>query len=447
MRPARFVLISLLAASTNAHAGGMTLPLHGVHSVERAGAIVAGTEDADSLWSNPAGLAHLTGGNALLVDAAFVAQSVDYARIDSGGTQLAAVDNSYPGITVPTVAASFGVGDRLVLAGGFTAPYAGLHRYNVDGPQRYASSSLAESLFVIVTAGAAYAITPRLRVGVTVQDVISKMSTRVMLSGCPGQTVCAPEDPEFDADTKITQTDVFSPSGSAGVQFDASDQVTLGLMVQAPSKVSGTGKLETKLPSSSFFDNSHIVGDQVSLDMMLPPSVRAGVEYHPDAHVRIEVALDVELWSMHDKITITPHDVRIENAAGVGMYTIGTTVIPRHYKTSYAPSIGGEYHTGHWQVGAGYSYETAAAPKGYVSVLTVDSAKHIVGLGGSYDAGRWQLGAAVGFVALTDVGVPLDIAKVPQLTPIRDQPSDVPINAGTYRSHYVLAGMRFARRF
>ena len=29
----------------------------------------------------------------------------------------------------------------------------------------------------------------------------------------------------------------------------------------------------------------------------------------------------------------------------------------------------------------------------------------------------------------------------------RDQPAEVPVNAGAYQSHYVLAGMRFARRF
>jgi long-chain fatty acid transport protein len=99
------------------------------------------------------------------------------------------------------------------------------------------------------------------------------------------------------------------------------------------------------------------------------------------------------------------------------------------------------------RLGAGYSYETAAAPKGYVSVLTMDSAKHLIGLGGGYEAGGWQIGASAGFVALADVHVSLAEAKVPQLTPIRDQPSSVMVNAGAYQSRYLMAGLRFARRF
>jgi hypothetical protein len=43
--------------------------------------------------------------------------------------------------------------------------------------------------------------------------------------------------------------------------------------------------------------------------------------------------------------------------------------------------------------------------------------------------------------------VSLDEAKVPQLTPVRGQPSDVMVNAGQYRSSYLLGGLRFSTRF
>jgi long-chain fatty acid transport protein len=426
----------------------MVLPVRGVHSLERGGALVAGSEDADALFDNPAGLAHLDHGWELLVDGAFVKQAVDYTRIDSGGNQLARVSNQYPGIVSPTVALAYALNDRLVVSGGFGAPYAGLHRYAVAGPQRYASASLAESLFVTIAGGIAYEVSPTFRVGGTVQDVISKLESRVTLSGCPGQTVCAPEDPEFDADTKLSQLGLFAPSASAGVQWDAHPLVTLGAMVQAPARISNaTGTLETKLPSSAFFDGASVHGDQASLELTLPAQLRFGAELHPDPHVRIEAALDIELWSMHDAITIVPRGVTIENQAGVGTYTLGTVAIPRNYNNSYAPSIGGEYRGSGWQVGAGYSYETAAAPKGYVSVLTVDAAKHLVGCGGGLDVMGWQVGAAIGYVKLADIDVTLADAKVPQLTPIRDQPGTIPINAGDYRSHYILGGLRLAHRF
>ncbi|HET9621716.1 MAG TPA: outer membrane protein transport protein [Kofleriaceae bacterium] len=446
----RLVLVAaVLAIAADARAGGMFLPVRGVRALSQGGALIAGSDDADSLWLNPAGLAHLAGRGhyELLVDAAYVYQAVDYARIDSGGNQLAKISNQSKGLPVPTIAGAVALGDRLVLGGGIAAPYAGLHKYDPDGPQRYASVSLEGSLFVYLTAGAAYKVTDRLRVGVTVMDVYSKVASQIVLSGCPGQTVCAPEDPDFDAFGQDTQTDVWSASGSLGVQYDALDNATLGLAVQAPMKVSATGTFMSRLPSSAFFQGAEVVGSASDLALTLPATIHGGVEVRPIPSVRVEAALDVELWKEQKSITIQPHGVQIENAAGVGTYVVGDLTIPRHYKNSYAPAIGAEWHRRTLVLGAGYSYETAAAPKGYVSVLTVDSAKHVVGLGGGYSAGGWQIGGALGLVMLADVHVSLAEAKVNQLTPIRDQPSTVPVNAGSYQSHYLLAGLRFARQF
>jgi long-chain fatty acid transport protein len=440
-----FALTALM--SSTAIAGGMVLPVHGVRDLERAGAYIAGSEDADSLFLNPAGLAHLAGTTAILIDGAYVNQLVDYTRIDSGGNKLPTVSNQYPGIVVPTIAVAHGIGDKLVLAAGVTAPYAGIGRYSFTGPQRYASVSLAETLLIQLAVGAAYAITPRLRVGVTVQDMVSRLYSQVVLSACPGQTVCAPEDPEFDANTQIKQNDYWAPSASAGVQWDVIPQITIGAMFQLHTKIRGTGTLETKLPSSDLFDGSSVQGNSASLAFDLPAMAKFGVEAHPMKNLRVEAALDIELWSVQENFTITPHDVTIVNAAGIGEYQVGESVIPRHYNNSYAPSIGGEYRIGKATIGAGYSYETAAAPPEYVSVLTVDSSKHLVGLGGSCELWGWTVGGALGFVHLTTVNVPLDEAGVPQLNPIRNEPNDIYVNAGTYKSNYVLGGLRLSRQF
>jgi hypothetical protein len=79
-------------------------------------------------------------------------------------------------------------------------------------------------------------------------------------------------------------------------------------------------------------------------------------------------------------------------------------------------------------------------------VLAVDAAKHIFGIGGGYEADGWQIGAAMGFVALDRVDVPLADAAVGQLAPFgTTQVTNV--NAGSYRSHYLVGGLRFARRW
>jgi len=447
------ILLVVGAAARDAVAGGMVLPVRGMRAVERAGALIAGADDASALWLDPAGLATLAGDGhrQLLFDAAYVYQTVDYARLDASGNALPAVSNHQPGQPIPTLAGALGIGDRLVIAGGIAAPYSAPHRYDSDGAQRYASVSLDSAAFVYVTLGAAYKVSDQLRVGATVTDVVSKLVSQIVMSGCPGQTVCAPEDRAFDMLVKQTQTDYVAPTGSLGVQYDMERRATLGLAIQAPSRVSAPGTFTARLPSAAVFDGARVAGDQATLSFTLPAAIRAGIELRPTPVLRIEAAIDIELWSMHDAITLAPHDVRIENAGGA-TYAFGEVAIPRSYKNSFAPSLGIEWHGPGVTLGAGYSYETAAAPTGTVSVLTVDSAKHLIGIGGGYDADGWEIGASAGLVLLSEVHVPLADAKVPALAPLRDpstEPSDtIPgINAGTYQSHYLIAGLRFARRF
>ncbi|NVB85090.1 MAG: hypothetical protein HOV81_42380 [Kofleriaceae bacterium] len=444
----RLICVSMLFGfAAPAYAGGMVLPFRGVRDTERGGALVAGADDADAIWLNPAGIAHVS-DTTLTLTTMYVDQQVDYTRIDSGGNTLPTISNDHPGQPIPSLGVVVPIGKRLVVGAGTWTPYAGLHRYAVDGSTRYGSISIAETKILYATFAAAFRISDRVRIGATVQDVVTAFDSRVVLSGCPGQTVCAPEDPEFDSDVRLKQTDTFAPSASFGIQVDATEHVSLGAMVQLPAKVSGaTGTLQTKLPSSGFYDGAQIMGDTASIEMTLPGSIHAGIEAHPSETWKFEAALHVELWSEHDAITFTPKNMSIVNVAGVGTYELGPSTIPRNYRNSYSPSVGGEYTRGRGSIGAGYAYETAAAPLGYVSPLTVDANKHLFGFGGAYRGNSWNLGASVGIALLSDRDVSLADAKVPQLTPVRGQPSDVMINAGRYESTYVLAGFRFAKSF
>src|SRR5215470_8232020 len=179
----------------------MTLPIRGVRSLAQAGALVAGADDADALWLDPAGLAHFakTGTRALLFDAAYLYDTVDYTRVDAAGNPLPRTTNQQPGTGLPTLAGALALTDQLVIAGGIASPYIGLHRYADDSAARYASISTTGSTFVMVTVGAAYAVSDQLRVGATLEDMVSSQTARLVFSACPGAMSCAPEDPAFDA--------------------------------------------------------------------------------------------------------------------------------------------------------------------------------------------------------------------------------------------------------
>lgn len=443
------IALAALFAPSIAAAGGMYLPTRGVRATGRAGAFVAGADDASSLWWNPAGLAHLTQWG-FVADAGFVHQSVDYDRINSGGEAEAGASNQAPGLPVPSLGYARKVGGRAVVAAGVWAPYAGLAKFDADGPQRYSSVDMSKSIIATLGVGVALSLGDRVRIGATVQNHVVALTSDIVLSGCPGQTVCGPEDPEFDSLNRIEQQSWFQPSGSIGVQLDATDRVTVGASFQLPVSVSGQGKLYSRLPSSGFFNGASVEGDRADISLELPASIRGGVEVRP-GRWRIEAALDVELWSTHDEILIEPKDVRIVGAPGVGTYEFGPIHLPRNFKTTYAASLGVEGQplaSTPLTVRVGYAYETAAPPTEYLSVLTVDGAKHLVGAGVGYPVKGWTVDAVFAFAAMGERHVDPSVGIAPQVNPIRDtaaEPLETFVNWGDYRSSWLVAGLGLSR--
>jgi long-chain fatty acid transport protein len=437
--------LALLATPiADAAAGGMYLPTRGVRPTGRGGAFVAGADDLHSMTFNPGGLAHLTEG-ALLLDAALVTQAITYDRIDSGGNAQPEQTNQSPGLPIPSIGYGRPLGKRAELAFGVWAPYAGLAKFDEDGAQRYSSIDLSKSLIVTLGGGVGLRVGDNIRLGATIQNYVVALESEIMLSGCPSQTTCGPEDPDFDSLNRIDQNSYFNPTGSVGAQIDLGKKATLGAAFQLPVWVRGKGKLHTRLPASGFYNGASVEGDRADLSFDIPAEIRAGLEVRP-GRWKVELATTIQLWSQHDKMTIEPHDVRIVNVPGVGTYELGPMEIPRNFKNTYAAHLGieGQPMAGKsLVVRAGYAYETGAPPDEYLSVLTVDGNKHLVGLGAGYTFGTWTIDALFAFAKMSDRTVAAGTGLAPQLNPVRDQsgePLTVYVNDGTYKSSWMMIG-------
>jgi long-chain fatty acid transport protein len=431
----------------------MMLHTRGVRPTARGGAFVGGADDLGALWFNPAGLAQVE-GNAVLIDAAWVAQSAEYRRVDSGGNDAGVAENQAPGAPIPSIAGGFALGDDGVIGAGIYAPYAGLVKFDEAGPQRYSVIDLSHTLIYTMAVGVGWRF-GKVRVGATVQNWVSQLSQTMVVSGCPGETVCAPEDPEMDAVVETTSNDFFNPSGALGLQIDAARSVTIGASVQAPIKFRGGATLRTRLPSSGFYDGATVAGDQATVEYWFPAVARLGVEVHdpsPDRRWRVELAGDLELWRLHEEMRIVPQEMRIEDAPGVGSYDLGPMAVPRNYEDTYAVSLGAEVRptSGSLRVLAGYAYETRAAPDEYLSAMTFDGAKHVGTFGLGYQVGATTLDAVIGYAAVEDREVAMGEGRSPQLTPVRD-PNDPPletfVNDGTYSSSWLIVGLGAQSRF
>lgn len=459
MKAAVAPLLALLLGATTgaAHAGGQFLPVRGVRPAARGGAFVAGADDPGALWYNPAGLAELLGGARmeLLLDAALVGHEVTYTRIDSGGNTLAPVSSEPQTLPLPTLAAQLDLSPRLSLGFGVLAPWSALDEFPEDGPQRYSLVSLHHSVLAVLEVGAAYRVTDELSVGVGVQNLITRFRSTMVFSACPGELVCAPEDPEFDAVGEIDGTSLVAPSAVFGVQARPLRALRLGAALQLPFRVSTAGKVRVRLPSSGFFDGAHVEGDRADVKLTFPLMLRGGVELAPSPRLRVEAGVDYEMWSQQEELAITPRDVRVEDAGGVGTYAMSSLSIPRQLDDTLALRLGVEavpLARVPLTLRAGYVHETGASTSEYVSVLTVDTDKHVLTFGLGYDFGRVRLDAIYGHVFMSDRVVKSGESCSPQLNPIRggvdpsqcvhdDTPGHVYVGDGTYRSSWTMLGL------
>jgi long-chain fatty acid transport protein len=447
-------LVLVLGGSSVAEAGGLFMPARGSRAGARGGAFVAGADDADSLWYNPAGLATLVGGkkHQLRADLSIVGHDVSYGRVDSGGNVADPVDNETQTIPLPTVAATFDLNDRFVLGAGLFTPWAALDGYPEDGAQRYSLISLHHTLIAYLHVGLGWKVSDKLRVGASVSNLFMAFNSRVVFSSCPGETLCAPEDPDFDAVGEVAQTDYFNPSGQIGLQYQPVKRLTIGAAYQLPYVVHASGQVRTRLPASGFFNGARIVGDSADMDITFPGALRFGFEVQAAKRWKLELGVNWEMWSAQEEIVLTPRDVIIEDQAGVGIYELGQFVIPRKLDDTLALNLGVEGQplgTLPLTLRAGYVYETGAAPDAYLSVMTPDSKKHVLSVGAGFRLGDVRVDAVFAQAIVDDRTVSQMDTCVPLLNPIRTTGDDSPVDracikdgapehvyvgAGTYRS-------------
>src|SRR5580700_11501306 len=101
------------SAAADARAAGLYFTDRGVRPMGRAGAFVAGADDLNAIWYNPAGLADA--GTSVLVDFAYLDFSVDYTRqlliTNPDGTlqetNSPTVHGTTPFLPLPTIAGSY----------------------------------------------------------------------------------------------------------------------------------------------------------------------------------------------------------------------------------------------------------------------------------------------------------------------------------------------------
>ncbi|MCS6914002.1 MAG: outer membrane protein transport protein [Myxococcales bacterium] len=491
MRRAVLVVCVLSLSSATGLAAGMFVTPHGARPLGRGGAFVAGADDLNAIYYNPAGVADIpfaaTGWSGLL-DGAFVLQNVTYTRDENG-------------LLRPPVTADGGVllgGPLLIPQAAFSRkmqrswgsmsfglglwiPYTGLPRYPEPdygtpgdppevieeklarvpevAPQRYAliglhDGNLAQStlLAVLNPVGAISILRDKILIGIGPQLMLAYFRTRIMLSGCTG-VMCRPEQPDYDT-LVLAQAFALVPSANLGLIGKPWPWLRLGLALQLPFAVrSLAGSVDARLPVNELFNGAYIVGRSASMAIDLPPVLRLGAELRPlqNDRLRIELAYTLEGWAMQQEVTFTPHDIAIENIKAIGRYELGPIALPRRMVNTHSIHLGLEWHAWKYLAArAGGMFETSAMPDETVTVLTPDNHKGLVSIGLALPGVRllrteWRFDVSYGRIIQPDRTVaPLDSRIFPgnPLRPPQQMPAEIGgIGGGLYQVSYDLVAV------
>ncbi len=455
----------LLTTAATTRAAGLYVTDRGVRSMGRGGAFVAGADDLNSIYYNPAGIREA--GNAVLFDATYVNYSADYTRrtqvIDGSGVarvyQYPTVSSTTPFLPIPTLAASHHFGSRFTGALAVMGPNAALQNFPTEvggqpAASRYSLVSLNGSVLAVLSAGGALKITEKFTVGANLQAMLGSFTSRVYFNANPADRFLgAPEDPNYDTDAQLSAKPIVAPSGNLGLKYQLTDWLRVGLSGQLPFWINAPATVKTRLPDVALFDNAQQVGDRGRVKFVLPAVVRLGVEYkkvwEERRYLAVEVAYVREFWSMHKNIDVATSDVTLTGITGFpSPFYVPPIKIPRNLKDSNSFRLGGEYSFPVSEkvaiaARAGVSFETSSADPAWVSPLTIDGNKVIPSLGaGVYIGKGLRLDASFTKVFMFGVDVDPAVAQVPRINPVAGNPvATEPINGGSYRVTANLFGL------
>jgi len=466
--------LALLLSAKAAGAAGLFTADRGVRPLGRGGAFVAGADDIGAIWYNPAGLADA--GTTLYIDFAWLNFSSEYTRqtqvTDNNGTvrtfKYPQVNGTTPFLPIPTIGGSiaFGKNKEFTIALGVLAPYTAIASYplTVGGqpsPSRYSLVSLDGSALVVSGAYFSYKPIEQIRIGFGLQALVGTFKSRVVFSASPpDRVISAPEDPQYDSLSQLNVGPIVAPSGNFGIIAVPEKHIRVGASAQLPFLINAPATINVRLPTAAVFDKATQDGSDARVRFELPPVLRFGVEYRTDldedSDLRIEAAYVREFWSVHDSIDVRPENVKLFNITGFpSPFGVAPITLPRHFQDSNSFRLGGEYSTkkifkaNRVDIRAGASYETSAIPQEWVSPLTYDADKIILGGGASLHAGdNWRLDAVGALVLLGSTSVSPAEAQVPRVNPVQGNPTKTEsINGGDYSARAIILGVGAQYKF
>ena len=423
LRPiTRLLPLLLLPWSGVVQAAGYYFTDAGTRALGRGTAFVAGADDLSAQYYNPAALVNLNEAQVYF-SLSGVEQYVYFDRTDESGFEpFEEVYNEGPYMLIPafSVGSKFGLRDFTFAAGMFS-PFAPDLEYPQDGAQRYI---LIDSLLWQVGAGLSVGWHLRnwgewdhaawldwISLGVTPAlwnlRAENELGLAAVLNTMDEDMVG--DDPQQDVDVSFKTWDLLRPSARFGLLVEPREWLSFGLSAQPPISYLGEGELNVDFSDHSWQELGLIEGDvftdeNVTMAIVVPWVVRAGVAVRPIAPLEIELDGVYEGWHVMQDVVISEMDLEIATADYLDDAVITNDIIlVAGYRDAWSVRLGAEYDINDTFRGrlGGY-YETSAIPDSSQGVGMVDGNKFAVMGGAGADVGSFSFDVAVARSFLAD---------------------------------------------
>ena len=396
--------VLVMVLSTSAYATGLFLAPRGVRPLARGGAFVAGASDVNALSYNPAGIA--LSPEMLTLDFGLPLHSSTYTRyVDDPSTAFDPVEGQGLTLPSPTIGGvlRFEELPDWTFAAGVLADYPGLQNWpdkldsGRSAPQRYAILNYDGTAIAKLSSAAAWTPFENFSVGLQAILYSGRFANTVTLSNCDGVICTQPENPDYDSAIQVTSDPLFLPGLALGLQYGWS-WGRLGLAYETGYTIDTATTVRTRLPAAELYEDAVLIPEvprgRVSFE--LPMALRAGFEILPASDIAIELSVVWENWAVHDIIILDASGAEITEIAALGSYELGAVEIERRLENTLCVRLGGEIGPEILSVRGltarlGFAYEPSASPDEYLSAMSVDLDKFIVGSGVAYEFDQYTV--------------------------------------------------------
>jgi long-chain fatty acid transport protein len=449
------VLAASVLSANRAHAGGLYLFDRGARALGRGGAMVAGIDDPNALWYNPAGL--LASKNQLIADAVLPVLLADFTKLNADGSYSPTVTARPTPIPIPTLAISHAVGNKLAWGAGIMAPQVVLMNWpssvgadRQPSPARYSLLELKGTALANITAGFAYQALDWLTIGADMQFQIGYLRAKTALTGCDGVICNFPEEPTSDFYATVKTFPTYGLTGVIGAIADF-DILKFGFSAMLPYQLRGRGWIDVKMPKNPIFEDAKLDGDKVKLGVKFPTILRFGSELKLVKWLALEGDFVWEQWSRQKSIDIKTSGVTVRDVVGIGDYEVGNIKIERKMKNVWslrggfeatcARSVCGKVD---FQLRGGLAYETGAFTSQTIQPFTIDTNKVVLSGGFTVGLTKWlRFDTVAGLIFMQNLNVTDSTIRQPQaIRPPNDELVSV-IGNGKYAQNAFFLGGGF----